>query len=382
MQIPFHKPFTDKKEIKSVANSIRSGWLTMGKTTYDFEESFKKYLRVKHAIAVNSCTSALHLALKCAEIKQGDEVIVPSITHASTAEVVTYFNAKPVLIDIEKDTHLIDASKIEKKITKKTKAIIPVHYAGQPVDIDAIRQIAEKYKLYVIEDAAHAFPAKYKDKYIGTIGHATCFSFYATKTITTGEGGMITTDNPNWAKRMRMLRLHGVTRDAWQRENDVNFWEYDVVEPGLKYNTTDINSAIGIEQLKKADYMLQKRNEIALKYSKAFSGNEGIFPYIIKKERESAWHIYPIKIDTDYLTINRNKFINELKARGIIASVHYIPLYRFTYYKKLGYKIKEFPASEWIFERTLSLPIYPGMSAKETDYIINNVLDIARKFKR
>jgi perosamine synthetase len=277
---------------------------------------------------------------------------------------------------------LIDASKIDGKTTRKTKAIIPVHYAGQPADMNLIISIAKKYKLFVIEDAAHAFPSKYDSRHIGTIGHATCFSFYATKTITTGEGGMITTENSDWAERMRLLRLHGVTRDAWKRENTDNFWEYDVVEPGFKYNTTDINSAIGIEQLKKADEMQKMREIIARRYNEAFQNTEALILYKIKDNRYTSWYLYPLKINLESLSIDRNRFVNEMKLRGISASVHFIPLYRFTYYKNLGYKIKDYPESEWVFERTISLPIYPGMSAKEIDYVIDNVLDILEKYKR
>ncbi len=382
MQIPFHKPFIKNSDIKSMAESARSGWLTMGKKTQEFEDKFKEYLGSKEAVAVNSCTAALHLALKCAGIKEGDEVIVPTMTHASTAETVGYFNAKPVFIDIERETHLIDVSKVEEKITERTKAIIPVHYAGQPADMKEVLDIAKRHNLYVIDDAAHAFPSKYEYNYVGTIGHATCFSFYATKTITTGEGGMITTGNSEWAERMRLLRLHGVTRDAWKRENSDNFWEYDIIEPGFKYNTTDINSAIGIEQLKKANYMQKMRISIAKKYNEAFKKNEALILYTIKDKRETSWYLYPLKLNLESLSIDRNKFVNELKSKGISVSVHFIPLYRFSYYKKLSYNIKDFPGSEWVFERTFSLPIYPGMSEKEIDYVTENVLDIVKKYKR
>jgi dTDP-4-amino-4,6-dideoxygalactose transaminase len=382
MQVPFHKPYITDDEINSMAESTREGWLTMGKKTYEFEKAFGQFIGAKEAIAVNSCTAGLHLALKCTGIKYGDEVIVPVITHASSAEVVCYFNAKPILADVERETHLIDASKIEGKITDRTKAIIPVHFSGQAAEMDKILDIAEKHNLFVIEDAAHAFPSKYKGMYVGTIGDVTCFSFYATKTITTGEGGMITTNNRDWAKRMRSLRLHGVTRDAWERETGENFWEYDVAELGFKYNTTDINAAMGIEQLKKADKLNKLRCDIALKYNKAFQDNEGLILYHIKKDCETAWHLYPLKLNLEYLSTDRNKFIIELKQRGIFASVHFIPLYRLTYYKNLGYSAKDYPESEWVFERTFSLPIYPGMSNKEIDYVIDNVVDLVRKYKR
>lgn len=382
MQIPFHRPYITESEINAMAESVRSGWITMGRKTQEFEEEFKKYLGVNEAVAVNSCTAALHLALKCVGIKDNDEVIIPAITHASTAEAVGYLNAKPVIVDTDRDTHLIDITEIEKKITKKTKAIIPVHYAGQPAEMKKIQELAKKYNLYVIEDAAHAFPSKYYNKLVGTIGDITCFSFYATKTITTGEGGMATTDNTEWANRMRLLRLHGVTRDAWIRENANNFWEYDVIEPGFKYNPMDISSAMGIEQLKKTDEMQRMREKIAQKYNEAFINNNSLIQYVIREYSETSWYLYPIKLNLESLRINRDRFINELKIKSVSASVHFIPLYRLTYYKNLGYNKDDFPNSEWIFERSFSLPIYPGMTDLEIDYVIENVLYIAKKYKK
>jgi perosamine synthetase len=382
MQIPFHRPYITDDEINSMAEAARNGWLTMGKKTEEFENRFKNYLEANHGIAVNSCTAALHVALKCTDIKEKDEVLLPTISHASTAETIVYFNAKPVFVDIERDTHLINVAKIEDKITKKTRAIMPVHYAGQTADMNAILDIAKRHKLYIIEDAAHAFPSKYKGRYVGTFGDATCFSFYATKTITTGEGGMITTDNADWAKRMRILRLHGVTRDAWERENAENFWEYDVVEPGFKYNPTDIGAAMGIEQLKKADYMHNMRTRIAEKYDKAFKNNEGLILYKINKDCDTSWHLYPLKLNLDHLSINRNRFVAELKLRNIFASVHFIPIYRFSYYKNLVNNVKDYPESEWVFERTFSLPIFPAMTDNEINYVIENVLNIVRIYKR
>lgn len=383
MQIPFHKPYITEEEIEGVVDSLRNGWLTMGKKTIEFEERFKIYIGSKHAIAVNSCTAALHLALRVIGIKEGDEVIVPTTTFVATAEVVNYFNAKPVLVDIEKDTHLIDVRKIEKKITKKTKAIIPVHFSGQPADMDPIMDIAKKYNLFVVEDAAHALPAWYKGRKIGTIGDITAFSFYATKTITTGEGGMATTDNPEWAERMKILRLHGISKDAWKRYTKEGSWEYDVLEKGYKYNTTDINAALGLAQLKKADWLWERRKYIAERYNEAFKDYEELILYKVKEDRTSSWHLYPLKLNLEALKIDRNRFIEELKKRGIGTSVHFIPLYRFTYYKeRFGYTPKEFPNSEWVFERVLSLPIYPGMTEEEIGYVVENVVDIVKTYRR
>lgn len=382
MNIPFHRPYITDEEINQVTDSLKNGWLTMGKKTIEFEKLFLKYINVKNAVSVNSCTAGLHLSLRCIDLSEGDEVILPTMTFVATAEVVNYFKAKPVLVDIDPETHLIDINKIEKAITKNTKAIIPVHYAGQPCDMDEIMEIAQKHNLYVIEDAAHALPSEYKNKKIGTIGDLTAFSFYATKTLATGEGGMVTTDNDDWASRMQILRLHGITNDAWKRYTKDGNWEYDVRENGYKYNTTDLNSAIGIAQLTKIDWMWKKRIEIAEKFNNSFSNCDGVILYKIKPDRKTSWHLYPIKLNTEFLSIDRNQFIVELKNKGINVSVHFIPLYRFTYYKNLGYEITQFPNSEWVFEKILSLPIFPGMTDKEVDYIVETVLNLLNKNKR
>ncbi|SMO55258.1 perosamine synthetase [Balnearium lithotrophicum] len=383
MQIPFHKPCITEDEINEVVDSLKKGWITMGKKTIEFESQFKDYIGCRNAVAVNSCTAALHLALRAIGLKEGEEVIVPAITFVATAEVVNYFKAKPILVDVEKETHLIDVSKIEEEITPKTKAIIPVHYSGQPADMDEILEIAEKYNLYVVEDAAHSLPAWYKGRKVGTIGDLIAFSFYATKTLATGEGGMVTTDNDEWAEMMKVLRLHGISKDAWKRYTKEGSWEYDVLDNGYKYNTTDINSALGLAQLKKLEWMWKEREKIANKYNEAFGECEELIPYKVKKDRVSSWHLYPLKLNLKALKIDRNQFIEKLKRRGIGTSVHFIPLYRFTYYKRrFNYSTKEFPNSEWIFERVLSLPIFPGMTKEEVNYVIENVIDIAKRNKR
>lgn len=383
MHIPFHKPYITEEEINEVMDSLKNSWLTMGKKTIEFEKKFNEYIGSKYSVAVNSCTAGLHLALKIIGLKEGDEVIVPSTTFVATAEVVNYFGAKPVLVDVEKDTHLIDVNKVEKHITPKAKAIIPVHFAGQPADMNEIADIAKKHNLYVIEDAAHALPAWYKGKKIGTIGDLTAFSFYATKTLAAGEGGMITTNNDEWANRLRILRLHGISKDAWKRYTKEGSWEYDVIENGFKYNTTDINSALGLAQLKKLEWMWKKRIEIAQKYNEAFKDFEELILYKVKNDRTSSWHLYPLKLNLEALKINRNQFIEELKKRGIGTSVHFIPLYRFSYYRKnFNYNPKDFPNSEWIFKRVVSLPIFPEMSNDDINYVIENIIDLVRKSKR
>lgn len=379
MQIPFHRPYITEDEITAVSESIRSGWLTMGEKTHEFEKLFSSYLGAAHSIALNSGTAALHLALCCIGLKPDDEVIIPAMTFVATAEVVRYFNAKPVMADITRDTHCVCPHEIEKLITPKTRAIIPVHYGGQPADMDEILSVAQAGNLKVIEDAAHSLPASYRGKNIGTLGDITCFSFYATKTITTGEGGMAVTENRNWKDLMKQLRLHGISHDAWKRYSAKGSWQYDVEHAGYKYNMTDISASLGIEQLKKADHMLNLRRSIAERYTSAFSQSECLIPYEIKDDRETSWHLYPLKLNLEMLSIDRNRFIEELKEHNITTSVHFIPLYRFSYYKgnPVGY-----PETEWVFERTLSLPIYPGMTDEEVDYVIEKVLNTAKKFKR
>jgi perosamine synthetase len=382
MKIPFHKTYLGDEEVNAASDVIRSGWLTMGEKTFEFEKNFSAYIGASDSIAVNSCTAALHLALKAAGVGPGDEVIIPAMTFIATWEIIRYFDAVPVLCDIERDSFLISTAEIEKKITPRTKAIIPVHFGGESCDMDVIMSIARKYKLVVIEDAAHALPTLYKGKLIGTIGDITCFSFYATKTLTTGEGGMITTADKCFADRMRRLRLHGITKDAWNRYSDKGSWEYDVAEPGYKYNITDIASAIGIEQLKRCDSMNFMRREIARKYNSAFSKTGFLDLWHVRDEEECAWHLYPVRLKTDVLKISRNHFINELKAADIGTSVHYIPMYRFSAFNNSGYVPADFQNCEDMFAREVSLPVWPGMSEAETDYVIETVTGILEKNKR
>jgi perosamine synthetase len=381
--IPFHKAYVDDREIKNVISAIKSGWHTMGPRTVEFENKFGKYVGAKYAISVNSCTAALHLALEAIGVKEGDEVIVPAVTFTATAEVVCYFKAKPVLIDVEKDTLNIDVSKVEEKITKKTKAIISVDYAGQPVDYDELKKITRRHKLYLIEDAAHTLPSFYKGKSVGTLADITCFSFYATKTLSTGEGGMITTNNKKWAERMKVMRLHGMSRDAWKRYSGKGHWYYEVIEAGFKYNTTDINSALGLAQLNKLKLMWQKRKAIAAAYNKAFKNLPEIVVPEIKPDRETSWHLYVIKLNLGRLQIGRNDFIEQLAKKGVGSSVHFIPLYRHPFYKnKFNYRINDFPASEWAYERIISLPIYPGMTALQIGYVISCIQKIIQLYRK
>src|SRR6056297_336682 len=377
MNIPFHRPYIVDEEIDAVMESLKSGWTTMGRKTIEFEEKFAEYIGMPHAVAVNSCTSALHMCLMLAEAGPGDEVIIPTTTFVATAEVVEYCGARPVLAEIEKDTHCLNVSNVEKLITEKTRAIIPVHFSGQPCDLSSLHDMSQQHGIYVFEDAAHALPAWYRDNRIGTLSDATCFSFYATKTLATGEGGMIITGNDQWTKKLETMRLHGMNRDAWKRHEDGAGWEYDVTMLGYKYNTTDLNASLGLAQLDRVDWMHEEREKIARKYADAFAGNELLIPYVVKEDRRSSWHLYPLKLNLESLKIDRNECIRLLHGKGINTGVHFKPIYRFTYYdNKYKYNPADFPVSEWVFERELSLPIFPGMTGEEVNHVIETVLDI------
>ena len=367
--IPFHKANITDEEISEVTKTLESGWLTMGPKTLEFENNFKTFLDVKYAVSTNSATAALHLALKAIGLQENDEVIIPTNPFVATAEVITYFNAIPVLCDIEYTTHNIDASKIEPLITNKTKAIIPVHFCGNPCNMDDIVKIAKKYKLYIVEDAAHALPSKYKNKKIGSIGDITCFSFYATKTLCTGEGGMATTNNEKFAESIRINRLHGMSKHAWNRYDKKGSWHYDIIDNGFKYNLTDPAAALGLVQLNKQMELLNKREMIANKYDIGFRKIDSIIPTTLTKDATSSRHLYVIKIN------NRNQVIEDLKTKGIQPSVHFIPIHMHSYYKnKYNYKYEDYPISNLVFEKSMSLPIYPDLTNTEIEYIIKQTI--------
>jgi len=371
-----------EEEIDEVVDTLRSDWITTGPKTFKFEEMFSKTVNSKYAIAVNSCTAALHLAIVALGIGKGDEVITTPYTFAATSEVVINENATPVFVDVEKDTYNIDPVKIEEKITDRTKAIIVVHYAGQACEMDKIMDLAEKYDLYIIEDAAHAIGSKYKDKRIGSIGDFTCFSFYATKNITTAEGGMITTKHGDLADKIRMLSLHGISKDAWKRYSSEGSWYYEITYSGYKYNMSDLQASIGIHQMKKLDQMQKRREEIADKYNRAFGQIPQITTPTVKKYTTHAWHLYPVQVNSELLSINRNEFIEALKAENIGTSVHFIPLHLHPYYKeKYGFKGDDFPIAESLYNNEISLPIYPKMEDKDVEDVISAVKKIINYYE-
>ena len=370
MQIPFHKPHIAQNEIDSVIETMQSGWLTMGPKTLEFENAFRAFIDSQFAISVNSATAALHLALNAVGVGNGDEVIIPTNTFIATAEAVVYSGAKPILCDVEENYHNLDINLIEQLITPRTKAIIPVHFGGNPCDMDEIKKIANHFNLKIIEDAAHALPSSYKNKKIGTLSDAVCFSFYATKTLTTGEGGMVTTNNSKIAEKVRIQRLHGINGDAWKRYEQDNDWYYEVIDLGYKYNTTDIQSAIGLVQLEKLEWMRDERKMIAEKYKNAFAGKLNFINE--DNNNESSWHLFVIKIG------NRDELYQKLKEKGISTSVHFIPIHKHPYYKKrFSFNNRDYPVANRVFEQSLSLPIYPGLGESEVEYIINNVLEYA-----
>jgi len=380
--LPFALPDLDDAELSQVKEVLDSGWITTGAKTRQFEAEFAAYVGAKHAIAVNSCTAAMHLALEAIGLQRGDEVITTPYTFAATAEVIRYFDARPVFVDIDPLTLNMRPELLDAAITDRTRAIIPIHIAGFPAEMDAITEVARRHALPVIEDAAHAFPAEYYGRMIGNLSGFTCFSFYATKTITTGEGGMICTDNDAWAERCRIMALHGISKDAWKRYTSEGSWYYEIIAPGYKYNLTDVAAAMGIAQLGKAERMWERRREIAEKYNAAFGEREELQTPHDSGDCRHAWHLYVLRLHPDRLDIDRAAFIEELKKRNIGTSVHFIPLHLHPYYRETyGYQPEDYPAAYGEYQRVISLPIYSKMSDQDVQDVIDAVLDIAEKSK-
>jgi len=382
--IPFHRPSIGKEESDAVQRVLSSGWLTTGPVAMDFEKQFAAYVGCKHAVAVNSGTAALQLALDAIGLRRDDEVLVPSYTFTATAEVVTYFGARPVLCDSIPGGFNIDPADAERRTTEKTRAIIPVHIAGEPCDLDPLHAMASRHGLHVIEDAAHSLPATYHGRRIGTTSELTAFSFYATKTITSGEGGMLTTDDDQYAQRAKMMRLHGIGGDAWKRYAKTGSWFYEVHHAGYKMNLPDLLAAVGLAQLQKCDHFWQRRNEIAAYYQEKFSNVPELQPPPDTIEPQGhSWHLFILRLRTDRLTITRDEFIDQLKAAGIGSSVHFIPLHRHPYYvQEYGYQSKDFPAAEDAYSRCLSLPVYPDLNPEQMERVVQSVMHICEKNRK
>lgn len=382
--IPFHRPTIGDEELAAVREVLESKWLTTGPATVKFEHEFAQYLGAKYALAVNSGTAALQLAVNTIGLQPGDEVLVPSFTFTATAEVVTYFGARPVLCDSEAGGFNIDVADAERRVTSKARAIIPVHIGGQPCDLDAVHSMAMEHGLHVIEDAAHALPASFRGKRIGTYSPLTAFSFYATKNITTGEGGMLVTDNEDYAERARCMRLHGISNGAWKRYSREGTWFYEVLHAGFKLNLPDILSALGSAQLSKSDQFLQRRRQIARRYCERFAKSEELqLPPPVATGSEHSWHLFILRLRPATLRIGRNEFIEELKKLGIGTSVHFIPLHLHPYYAQThGYRPGDFSNAEDAYSRCLSLPIYPTLSDDEVERIIRTVEQVVSTHRR
>jgi dTDP-4-amino-4,6-dideoxygalactose transaminase len=374
--LPYCLPMIGEEEIAEVVDSLRSGWVTTGPKTRRFEEEFAAYTGARHAIAVSSCTAALHISLAALGIGPGDEVIVPTLTFCATANVVRHLGAEPVLIDVDEDG-LLDMRQAERNISPVTKAIIPVHYAGQACQMEDLRRLTAGNGISVVEDAAHAVGASFRGQMIGATGRAVAFSFYATKNMTTGEGGMIATDDDQFADICRRLALHGMSRDAWKRYSQTGSWYYEVIEPGYKNNMTDIQAALGIHQLRRLPAFIERRRQIATLYNEAFSDLPGVTLPRELPDRFHVFHLYPIRVTETITGIGRAHLIEELRRRNIGCSVHFIPLHRHPAYRDARQHCRGgFRMADSIYEGLLSLPLYPGMTEQDVQDVISAVREI------
>lgn len=379
----FHRPWLGIDEEKEILETLRSGWLTTGSRTHDFERRFAEYIGCKHAVGLNSCTAGLHLALSALDIGPGDEVITTPMTFAATANVIVHQAAKPVFVDVEPDTLEMDAQLIESRITAQTKAILPVHLYGHPCAMDDLQRIARKHGLAIIADAAHAVETEYHGRKVGSFGDITAFSFYATKNMTTGEGGMITTDSDDLAKKIRILSLHGITADAWMRHGEEGYVHWDVLYPGYKYNMFDIQAALGIHQLGKIEFFWERRKQHVETYNAAFKDMPEIKLLGEKDNIKHAHHLYPILIRSENSGIERDTILGALGDAGIGVGVHFRALHLMSYYRKtFGFKRGDFPNAEYASDRLLSLPLYPKMEEEDVRHVIATVKQIIHKLSQ
>jgi len=420
VNIPFYKPSISSAEIHEVVETLQGGWLTTGAKTKQFERDFGQYVAQGHSVAVNSCTAALHLALEAIGVQPGDGVLVPTMTFAATAEVVRYLGGNPILVDCRASDFNMDADDAARKVKdaqargQKVVAIMPVHYAGQIGDVAGYTELAKRHGLKIIEDAAHCCPAYFKSSVAGTVqpmdlgsvslgstrepldaeqcrgwqpvgssADVSCFSFYANKCITTGEGGMGCTQDAGYADRMRIMSLHGISRDAWKRFTGEGTWYYEIIAPGYKYNLTDIASAIGIHQLKRSDELHRLRCALAARYRHVLRDVEELVLPEVQMDRIHSWHLFVIRLRLNLLTINRAEFIEELKKAGIVTSVHYTPLHMHPYYRdKFGYREEHLPTMASVYPEILTLPLYPDMTEAEQDYVCETVRELIRRHRK
>jgi perosamine synthetase len=383
--IPFARPSITDLERQAVLEVLDSGWLTTGPRTKAFEAAFAAFVGSPHAVAVNSATAALHLALEALGIGDGDEVIVPTWTFAACAEVVAYLGGRVVLVDIDRDTLNLTPEIVEAAITSRTRAVIAVHFAGRPLAIERLRAALDARGVAVVEDAAHAFPSRIGEpsgRFAGTIGQAGAFSFYATKTITTGEGGMLVTHDERIADRARLMSLHGISRDAWKRYTAGGSWYYEIEDAGFKYNMTDLAAALGLAQLSRADELLEARRSLVAGYRERFDAadvDDLLELPTDAPDRSHAWHLYVVRLHLDRLEISRAAVIDRLAALGIGTSVHFIPLHHHPYHRRVAsWNDAQFPVAEQEYPRVISLPLWPGMSAADQDRVVEELATTLR----
>jgi dTDP-4-amino-4,6-dideoxygalactose transaminase len=380
--LPFNPPAIGEEEIAEVVDTLRSDWITRGPKTQRFEKEFAEFVGAPGALGLNSWTSAGHTLLVASGIGPGDEVITTPMTFCASVNIIEHVGATPVLVDIEPDTLNIDPVKVEAAITSKTRMILPVHYAGHPVELDSINQLAKDHELAVFEDAAHSVPAKYKGKMIGSHGNPVAYSFYATKNLTTAEGGMLVADK-ELLDRARVISLHGMSRNAADRYSQGGSWFYEVEQPGFKYNMTDIQASLGLVQMRRLADLQSERHRVVAKYQAAFAQHPALEIPTERQEVEHAWHLYVLRLRPEVLMIGRDQFIEELKACNIGISVHFIPVHLHPYYRnKYGFQPDDFPVAHGNFLRMLSLPLHPRLTEEDVNDVIEAVLDTAQRFTR
>ncbi len=368
----FGSPLIEQPEIDEVVACLKSGWIGTGPKVKAFEDLFAQYKGCRFALALNSCTAALHLSLLAIGIKPGDEVIVPTMTFAATANAVIHAGGRPVFADCERGTLNIDHEDIERKITRRTKAVIVIHFAGRPCSMNAIMKIARKKRLKVIEDCAHAIETEYHGRKIGTFGDMGCFSFYVTKNIVTGEGGMVITNNETYANKIKVLGLHGMSKDAWKRFSDQGYKHYEIVYAGFKYNMMDLQAAIGLHQMTRIDQYWRRRKKIWDQYNQAFADLPVFLPQDAEEGTRHAYHLYTLLLDVGRLKITRDQFLERMMKAKIGVGVHYVALHLHPFYRKTyGYKQGDFPNAEWISQRTVSLPLSPKLNEQDVNDVIH-----------
>ena len=380
--LPYSLPQTGEEEKRELIAALESGWITTGPRTKKLEADLAEYTGAAHVLCVDSCTAALHLALDALDLEPGDEVVTSPLTFCSTANTIIHAGGIPVLADVEPDTLNLDPGAAARAITSRTRALLPVHYGGHPCEMDAFAVLAREHGLAVVEDAAHAIGASYRGRKVGTMSDAACFSFYATKNMTTAEGGMLTGD-PELIDRARVVSLHGMSRDAWKRYANGGTWRYEVLLPGFKYNMTDVQAALGLQQLRKLPRFHHRRSEVAAQYTEAFSTEDALEVPVTRAGVEHAWHLYVLRLLPEALRIGRDRFIDELVARNIGVSVHFIPVHLHPYYRnRYGYRAEQFPVALASFERMLSLPLHPRLTNRDVADVIEAVLDVAHTYRR